>query len=98
MLDRPRRTGRLFDRKRPDPLPVLEELLDGLDFELVEPGEPSIPVSDPDDQPILDAAIAAAVDVIVTGDKHFLSLGFDRPRVLTARQFLDAYGAAAPDD
>lgn len=78
-------------RKRPDLLPALEAFLVGIDYELASPGGPSVPISDPDDQPILDAAVAAAVDVIVTGDKHFLSLVLDHPRILTARGFLDAY-------
>lgn len=47
-----------------------------------------MPISDPADQPILDAAVTAAVDFIVTGDKAFLALGLDRPRILTARAFL----------
>lgn len=79
-------------RKRPDLLPALDDLLAALDFELAGPGERGIPIADPDDQPILDAALASAVDVIVTGDKHFLSLDLDHPRVLTVRGFLDAYG------
>lgn len=78
-------------RKRPDLLPALEVLLAGIDYELASPGDPSVPISDPDDQPILDAAVAEAVDVILTGDKHFLSLGLERPRILTAREFLEAY-------
>ena len=42
-------------RKRPDLLPALEALLGGIDYELASPGDPSVPISDPDDQPILDA-------------------------------------------
>ncbi len=53
-------------------------------------------VSDPDDQPILDAAVSAAVDVLVGGDKHFLQLAIERPRIMTARAFLDSFGEA-PD-
>jgi predicted nucleic acid-binding protein len=78
-------------RKRPDLLEALEALLVGIDYELAGPGGPSVPIPDPDDQPILDAAVAAAVDVIVTGDKQFLSLGLQEPRILTARGFLDSY-------
>lgn len=81
----------VVQRKWPARQPALETFLDGIDYELAEPGGPSVPISDPDDQPILDAAVAAAVDVIVTGDKHFLSLGLDQPRILTARDFLDLY-------
>lgn len=37
----------------------------------------------------------AAADVIVSGDKHFVKLELDPPRIVTARGFLDEYGAAA---
>ncbi|MGB7980221.1 MAG: PIN domain-containing protein [Candidatus Nanopelagicales bacterium] len=70
---------------------ALDSLLAGIDYELASPSGPSVPISDPDDQPILDAAVAGAVDVIVTGDKAFLSAGLERPRILTARGFLDWY-------
>lgn len=88
-------------RKRPDLLAALDSFLDDIDYELASPGDPSVPISDPDDQPILDAAVAGAVDVIVTGDKAFLSLVLDRPRILTARDFLDSspsIGAPATDN
>jgi putative PIN family toxin of toxin-antitoxin system len=61
-------------RKRPDLLPVLDAFLAEIDFELVSPGRSVVRIADPDDQPILDAALSNDVDVIVTGDKHFLSL------------------------
>ena len=83
------------ERKWPDRGPALEGFFLELDYELAEPGDPSVPISDPKDQPILDAAIAEAVDVIVSGDKHFLKLELDQPRIVTARGFLGEYGAAA---
>ena len=85
----------VVERKWPERGPALEGFFLELDYDLAEPGDPSVPISDPKDQPILDAAIAAAVDVIVSGDKHFLSLDLDRPQILTARSFLDTY--AGPD-
>jgi len=87
----------VLERKWPDCQQALEEFLGGIDYELAGPGDPSVPISGPDDQPILDAAVTSAVDVIVTGDKHFLSLGLDRPQVLNARGFLDAYGESTPN-
>ena len=77
--------------KRPDLLAALDTFMAGVDYELASPGGASVPISDPDDQTILDAAVAGAVDVFVTGDKTFLSLGLDRPRILTAWDFLDRY-------
>lgn len=60
---------------------------------LVEPANvaSAVAISDPNDQPILDAAIAAAVDVIVTGDKRFHALDVETPRILTARGFIENY-------
>ena len=85
----------VVERKWPERGPALEGFFLELDYDLAEPSDPRVPISDPKDQPILDAAIAAAVDVIVSGDKHFLSLDLDRPQILTARSFLDTY--AGPD-
>ncbi|TAK69210.1 MAG: putative toxin-antitoxin system toxin component, PIN family [Actinomycetota bacterium] len=78
-------------RKRPDLVPALERFLSSIDYELVSPGDTAVAISDPDDQPILDAATASAVDVIVTGDKHFLTLNIETPLILTARAFVEAY-------
>ena len=81
----------VIGRKRPDRLPALETFLEGIDCELVEPGDPTVAISDPNDQPILDAAVAAAVDVLVTGDKALLGLDLVQPRIVTARQFIDEF-------
>ena len=32
-----------------------------------------VPIRDPDDAPIVAAALAGAADIIVTGDEHFLA-------------------------
>jgi putative PIN family toxin of toxin-antitoxin system len=49
---------------------------------------PSQSCRDPDDVPILGAALAAKADVIVTGDKDLLVLKrFKRIPILTPRQF-----------
>jgi len=45
-------------------------------------------MADPKDQPILDAAIAADVEILISGDKHFLELRIDRPKVMNARDYL----------
>ena len=88
----------VVERKWPERGPALEGFFLELDYDLAEPGDPSVPISDPMDQPILDAAIAAAAaaDVIVSGDKHFLKLELDQPQILTARGFLDTYGGPDP--
>ena len=45
-------------------------------------------IRDAKDQPILNAAIVSDVDIILTGDKDFLSLGLERPKCMTVAQFL----------
>lgn len=48
---------------------------------------------DPDDDRILECAVAGGASVIVSGDRHLLRLGsFDGIPILTARQFLDIAG------
>ena len=75
-------------RKRPDLLPDVEVLLAQLSYEMViAPKEPSKLISDPKDQPILNAAIIAGVDVIVSGDKHFLKLDMERPKPISVADF-----------
>lgn len=84
---------RVVGEKRPDLLAALDELFSGIEYQLVGPANvaSAVAISDPNDQPILDAAIAAAVDVIVTGDKSFHALDVETPRVLTARGFIENY-------
>ena len=59
----------------PDRIEVLQELLSKLQYELVsEENTNRIKIRDAKDQPILNAAITQNVDVLVTGDWHFLEL------------------------
>lgn len=48
-------------------------------------------IRDATDQPIFNAAILSDVDLIITGDKDFLSLDIERPRCITASEFLDEF-------
>lgn len=46
---------------------------------------------DPDDDRILECAVAAQAQAIISGDRHLLQLGsFESIPVLTPRQFLDS--------
>ncbi|MDR1657813.1 MAG: putative toxin-antitoxin system toxin component, PIN family [Deltaproteobacteria bacterium] len=74
--------------KRPDLLADVDVLLAQLSYEMViAPKEPSKLISDPKDQPILNAAIMAGVDAIVSGDKHFLKLDMDSPKPMSVADF-----------
>ena len=49
-------------------------------------------IRDAKDQPILNAAIVSDVDIILTGDKDFLSLDMEHPKCMTVAQFLESEG------
>ena len=78
----------IVERKRPDLLLELDVLLAQLNYELISTDNaPGTLVTDPKDQPVLNAAIANGTDIIISGDKHFLQLELDRPITMTAAQF-----------
>ena len=52
-----------------------------------------IVANDPDDDRILECALAANANVIVSGDQHLLKLGrFRTISITTPRQFLGSHG------
>lgn len=83
----------ILNRKAPSALPDAEVLLAELSYELI-PAVYHVEklIRDAKDQPILNAAIVANVDIILTGDKDFLSLDMEHPKCLTAAQFLQSEG------
>jgi len=77
-------------RKRPDLLADIDVFIAQLPCELVTaPLEVGKLISDPKDHPILNAAIVAGVDIIVSGDKHFLKLEMEHPQAISVAEFLD---------
>ena len=81
----------VVSRKRPDLLADIDVLMAKLAYELIPaPREPGKLISDPKDHPILNAAIVAGVDVIISGDKHFLELNMERPKTMSVADFLAA--------
>jgi len=80
----------VVSRKRPDLLADIDVFMAKLPYELVTaPLQPGKLISDPKDHPILNAAIIADVDIIISGDKHFLSIGMEHPSPMSAAEFLD---------
>ena len=80
----------ILKRKAPKLLPDAEVLLAEMPYELI----PAIDhaeklIRDAKDQPILNAAIVSDVDIILTGDKDFLSLDMEHPKCMTVSQFLE---------
>jgi len=83
----------VLNRKRPDKLPDAEVFLAELSYELI----PAVYhaeklIRDVKDQPILNAAIIANVDIILTGDKDFLGLQMEHPKCMSVTDFLKHEG------
>lgn len=54
---------------------------------------------DPDDDRVLECAVAGNAEVIVSGDRHLLRLGsFQGIAVMTVRQFLERNGLLIPPE
>jgi len=83
----------VLSRKSPEVLPDAEVFLAELSYELI-PSAFYVEklIRDPKDQPILNAAIVNGVDVILTGDKDFLSLDMEYPKPMNITQFLEFEG------
>lgn len=83
----------VLKRKAPQSLPDAEVLLAELTYELIPAAYHTKKlIRDAKDQPILNAAIIAGVDIILTGDKDFLSMDMEHPKCMTAAQFLETEG------
>ena len=83
----------ILRRKAPKYLPDAEVLIAELPYELIPAVDHAEKlIRDAKDQPILNAASVADVDVILTGDKDFLSLKMEHPRCLTVAEFLEEEG------
>ena len=79
-------------RKFPQHTPVFNKLLAMLGYELVAAPRKGFEMSDPKDSPILNSAIIADVDVIISGDKHFLALDIERPQILSPSEYFRMEG------
>jgi uncharacterized protein len=55
----------------------------------------TIIVEDPDDDRVLECAIAGMADFVVSGDRHLLKLGsYDGIPIITVRRFMDQFDPA----
>lgn len=77
-------------RRFPQHIPMMDKLMAELAYEtVIAPREPSSLIADPKDAPILNAAIISGVDLILSGDKHFLQLDAEHLRVLAPAAYLE---------
>ena len=76
-------------RKFPQHLFALDKLFASLGYELVATPRTGLMMADPKDAPILNAAIMADIDIVISGDRHFLSLDIEQLKVFTPAQYLE---------
>lgn len=83
------------NRKFPTRINLLDGVFAKLRYELVTtPRAGAVKIADVKDQPILNAAMQYGIDVLVSGDRHFLSLQIDTPEILSPAEFLNKYAEA----
>ena len=80
----------VLKRKHSDKLPDAEVFMAELSYELI----PAVYhteklIRDAKDQPILNAAIIADVNIILTGDKDFLCLEMEHPKCMSIADFTE---------
>ena len=81
----------VFTRKFPDKVASLDAFLSNLAFELCNTPKISSDtpdMRDEDDRPILQAAIDAEVNAILTGDNDFHALNIEHPIIISPADFL----------
>ena len=79
-------------RKFPSKTYVLDKLFAKLRYELIPaPRVGKVEIQDIKDQPILNAAIAYDIDILVSGDGHFLELDIEIPEILSPTEYKDTY-------
>jgi uncharacterized protein len=84
-------------RRPPDEVAEADRLIRGF-ADVVQPTRQlAVGTEDPDDDRILECAVAAGAHVLVSGDKHLLRLGaFEGISILTIAAFLERYFPAPP--
>ncbi|MCL2754570.1 MAG: putative toxin-antitoxin system toxin component, PIN family [Oscillospiraceae bacterium] len=83
---------RITEAKFPHKSFEIKLLLDSVLYKTVTaPCHPNTLINDPKDAPILNAATLHNVDVIISGDKHFLNLEIEHPKILRAADFLELF-------
>lgn len=81
---------RIINKKFSSKIDCIEELLNELDYELLETNYlDKIKMRDPNDEPILNAALSNDVDFILTGDNDFLCLKISKPRCVNVNDLIE---------
>ena len=90
----------VMQKKFPSRIDEMEDFLNELTYEFIyTPKKINVKnmpyVRDKKDYPILAAAIAADVDVLLSGDKDLLTVDIDRPEILNSKSFREKYFVCA---
>ena len=88
---------RVTERKVPQKLPALEVFLQKLPYRLIYTPKTDLigfdfNLRDVADFPILQSALLADVDILLTGDRDFDGVELDRPEIMSPSEFMSAYG------
>jgi predicted nucleic acid-binding protein len=84
--------GEVRKRKFPTKTYVLDKLFAKLRYELIQtPRIGKVKIQDIKDQPISNAAIEYDIDILISGDEHFLELAIENPKILSPAGYRDAY-------
>jgi predicted nucleic acid-binding protein len=88
---------RVTERKVPQKLPALEVFLQKLSYRLIYTPKTDLigfdfNLRDAADFPILQSALLADVDILLTGDRDFDGVELDRPEIMSPSEFMSAYG------
>ena len=87
-----RESYEVIKNRFPQKIQVLDQLFAKLRYELVPaPRLGKTVMRDKNDQPILNASIEYNVDVLISGDKHFLELEIETPQICTPAEYRDSY-------
>jgi predicted nucleic acid-binding protein len=89
---------RVTERKAPQKLSAVEVFLQKLLYRLIHTPktdliEADFNLRDAADYPILQSALLADVDILLTGDRDFDDIELDRPEIMSPSEFMSAYGA-----
>lgn len=86
---------RVVEIKFPKHKKDIDRFLSRLSYELVytpaELPQGLFDIRDPKDYPVLYTAIAEDADVFITGDKDFLCVEAERPKIMTIAQFMTEF-------
>lgn len=88
---------RIFEKKFPAKLPILQKFLDSATpkLKIVPTSEVKVigekDIRDVNDRPILRSALSISADVLLTGDKDFLESKIRNPKILNAKDFVESF-------